>query len=396
MPRARPTPRKTAPKPAKPSAARQGQTKVTKSTRGTVTTTMARKPPWDRVRVDSWLDFQTKIERYLTGKWLFRGVGSARHELIPSVGRQRESVGYSLSGEKELFEQFRREALPFLSSRPSTPWEWLALAQHHGVPTRLLDWSESPLVSLFFAVWGSDDEDSAIYIVPRPGEDKLTSDPFAQRKIAFYYPGYVTPRLVSQRGVFTVHPTPNETYIPQGIKQIVIARRLKLEFRQKLDATGVHHAAIFADLEGLSRRLTAIQVFSTQTAKPPSLPSEVLHRGNPLDPQKGRWGGKPESDNWRLSAEVWEWTQDWYSIRLKVQPKPRARKRLHDSVTFYLHDSFRKPVVEVRPRKNQAVLMTAAYGAFTVGAVVKQDKTMLELDLAELPLAPELERFKKQ
>jgi hypothetical protein len=358
----------------------------------TVTPPTTEKAPWPRERVDSWLDFQTKIEPYLDGNWLFRGVASARHQLIPSVGRRRDGVAYSLRIEKDLFDKFKREALPFLASRPGTEWEWLALAQHHGVPTRLLDWSESPFVSLFFAVWGSDEEDAAIYIVPRPEVYELNEDPFTQKSPAFYYPGYVTPRLVSQRGVFTVHPAPADTYNPAGIKQIVIARSLKLEFRQKLDSTGVHHAAIFADLDGLARRLTALQVFSAPRKEPPTPPSGG--KGNPLDPQKGRWGGKPESGDWQLSAEVGELGPDWYSILLRVRPKSGSRKRLQSNVIFYLHDSFNKPVIEVRPRNNEAVHETAAYGAFTVGALVKKDGTQLELDLAELESAPK--RFREQ
>jgi hypothetical protein len=347
---------------------------------------------WPRERVDSWLDFQGKIEPYLDGKWLFRGVGSVRHQLIPSVGRRRDGVAYSLRLEQDLFDQFKREALPLLSSRPATEWEWLALAQHHGVPTRLLDWSESPLVSLFFAVWGSDEEDAAIYIVPRPEVRTLKKDPFVQEFTCFYYPGYVTPRLVSQRGVFTVHPDPIETYTPEGIKQIVIARSLKADFRQKLDSTGVHHAAIFADLDGLSRRLTALQVFSAPPSEQPIPPSGSFGKINPLDPQKGRWGGKPESGDWQLSAQVGEISPDWYSVLLRVRAKPGTGKRLQNSVIFYLHDSFNKPVVEVQPVNNEAVHKTAAYGAFTVGARVTQDDTLLERDLAELKSAPKLFR----
>jgi hypothetical protein len=347
----------------------------------------AAKVPWPRERVTSWLDFQTKIEDFLDGTWLFRGVGSVRHQLIPSVGRLRHTMNYDLQREKDLFEQFQREALPFLTSRPTTQWEWLALAQHHGVPTRLLDWSESPLVALFFAVWGGDAEDAAIYMVKRPREHRLSSDPFYQKEIAFYYPGYVTPRLVSQRGVFTVHPKPTETYIPDPIKQIVVGRRLKPEFRRKLDSSGVHHAAIFADLTGLSQRLTAVHFFAEKPTDSDAKPYRRLY--NPLDPQKGRWGGSPERGGWRLSAEVNELGVDWYSIVLTVQAKPGEQARLEDIVTFYLHSSFNQSLVKVQPQDGRAVHSMAAYGAFTVGAVVEQDGTRLELDLAELISVPE-------
>src|SRR5262245_48255555 len=81
--------------------------------------------PWQRVRVNSWAEFQSKIERYLDGNWLFRGVTSVRHNLIPSVGRDRNGVAYSPAMESQIFEQFKREALPFLPFRPASDWEWL-------------------------------------------------------------------------------------------------------------------------------------------------------------------------------------------------------------------------------------------------------------------------------
>src|SRR4051812_29705315 len=94
----------------------------------------ARRGLWKRRRVENWRQFQDVIEGFLDGNWLFRGVASVRHTLTPSVGRERGSYGYSLALEKSLFQQFKREALPFLAVRPANDWEWLALAQHHGVP----------------------------------------------------------------------------------------------------------------------------------------------------------------------------------------------------------------------------------------------------------------------
>jgi hypothetical protein len=370
------------------------------------------KGPWDRRRVQSWTQFQEHIAGYLDGNYLFRGVASVRFPLVTSIGRQREGYGYSLQREQALFEQFKREALPFLQARPVNNWEWLALAQHHGVPTRLLDWSESPSVSLFFAVWGNDEDDAGLYIIRRPDEVKpvdLEQHPFNVKHVAFFYPGYVTLRLVSQRGLFTVHPRPEEPYTRSDMQQIVIGKECKADFRRKLDASGIHHAAIMADLDGLSRRLVAVQGYratamlpaavvsssagaaravtfdkskTRKSAIPPSL------KVNPKDPQKGQWGGKNTDRGWAASAKVFNVDADWFKIELTVGAARGRRKRLTGHVVFHLHDSFAKSVRREPARNGKAVLALWAYGAFTVGILIESDGTMLELDLAEIQSAP--------
>lgn len=366
---------------------------------------------WKRVRVSRWADFQTEIEKFLDGNYLFRGVTSVRFPLIPSVGRRREGYGYSQGLEKSLFDQFKREALPFLSNRPHNNWEWLVLAQHHGVPTRLLDWSESPSVSLFFAVWGNDDDDAGLYIIPRPNEvPVLEADPLEVTDVHFFYPGYVAPRLVSQRGLFTVHPNPEAPYLPDGMQQIVIGKEAKADFRRKLDATGTHHAVIFADLDGLSRRLIALQGYRMAGATIPtdSAPSGpaidrakamARHRTgastetatrkiNPRDPQKGQWGEQSVRNGWIVTARVTQIVPDWFRIILAVAAEPNAGKVLTGRVTFHLHDTFTQPVVTVEASGGIAEYPCSAYGAFTVGILIESDGTPLEIDLADLESAP--------
>lgn len=360
--------------------------------------------PWKRHKVGSWKEYQDVIEEFLDGQWLFRGVTSVRHDLIPSIGRQRPEFGYSPEVERDLFEQFKREALPLLAGRPQNDWEWLALAQHFGVPTRLLDWSETPYVSLFFAVWGNDEEDSGLYIIKRPDRvPTLREDPFTVSEVSFFYPGYVTARLVSQRGLFTVHPDPAEIYKPDGMLQIVIDRDSKPEFRRKLDTTGVHHATIYADLDGLCRRLVAVRAHRASggsspapvsPAPVPAGPDEQRTKVNPLDPQKGQWGRLDRRGNWRLSAEVSEMSENWFEIALRVEAESPRGKKLTGPVEFHLHNSFHPAVHTVQARSGTARLELASYGAFTVGALVKADSTPLELDLAELESAPK--RFRAQ
>src|SRR5438552_2663311 len=77
----------------------------------------------------------------------FRGSTNRKHALVPTLGRHP----YKLEQEPILIKAFKQNAIQFVDQRPQSEWEWLFLARHHTVPTRLLDWTESPLIGLYFA-----------------------------------------------------------------------------------------------------------------------------------------------------------------------------------------------------------------------------------------------------
>ncbi len=87
---------------------------------------------------------------------IFRGHSDEAWDIEPVVDREEYKRAVDGSGRRRLeelvLEKFKQLAVPHIDSVPASDWEWLCLARHHQVPTRLLDWTENPLVALFFAI----------------------------------------------------------------------------------------------------------------------------------------------------------------------------------------------------------------------------------------------------
>lgn len=180
--------------------------------------------------IDSWKALMNLVSEHTSGQWIFRGVRDSSYELTPAIGRPgvRKAfddngsaipAGYSRDGERWIFDEFCRRARPLLEIEPQNRWEWLALAQHHRVPTRLLDWTRSPLVAAYFAVElaGSRACNTAIFATKRPSSPNAEwSDPVALGGLVLYYePPHIARRITAQQGVFTLHPEPTRPLTSQ-------------------------------------------------------------------------------------------------------------------------------------------------------------------------------------
>jgi type I restriction enzyme M protein len=169
------------------------------------------------------------------------------------------------------------------SSMPTNAWEWLSVAQHHGLPTRLLDWTHNPLAALFFAVSKHpkcDGQFIALRSVLRITET-MPEGPLKIDRPVKYYPNHVTPRIRAQEGVFIACAKledPLDASLPKGwkIERCLIPAGAKEELRYDLFRLGIHASSLFPDIDGLAARVSW-----QARVLPPRTPEKAMEDGDP-------------------------------------------------------------------------------------------------------------------
>ena len=110
-------------------------------------------------KIKSFKELHEALDGYRDNSlWLFRGHSSEKWDLVPKAGRSP----YDKHNDEETFYAWKRQAMIFLKESYND-WDMLTIAQHHGLATRLLDWSFNPLVAAYFAVKDFEDCDAVIY-----------------------------------------------------------------------------------------------------------------------------------------------------------------------------------------------------------------------------------------
>lgn len=128
------------------------------------------------IYIDSFEKYLKEIEEVTVPRPYFRGQAKRVSDgfvLVPSLGRPDFKVPRRLSDlfdfECRVLDTFANHVIGHVNHIPRNDWEMLALAQHHGLPTRFMDWTTNPLVALYFACRNAiNGADSAVYILTKP------------------------------------------------------------------------------------------------------------------------------------------------------------------------------------------------------------------------------------
>jgi hypothetical protein len=253
-------------------------------------------------------EMQKQLGVRLYGQTLYRGQEKAGWGLVPGIGRRRHLELYRAHGwdrdrmvadEWRMVQDFRRQAGAYLGRMPDEGWETWVLAQHHGIPTRLLDWTHSPLAALYFAVErpskDDDNDDSAVWLlylpkgllpppdvrVPKgfsiPPRDVERPHPMNVEEVRAYMPGHEVPRVRAQLGVFTVHPDPTEPLQPAHLPdtarlgKVVVKNSARQQIKFTLANYGISRQTLFPNLDGLAEsiRWTKIGAMENPAGDPP-------------------------------------------------------------------------------------------------------------------------------
>lgn len=235
------------------------------------------------VYADSW---QEPLRRFRS-TLAYRGVGRIGRDVRNGLSRVADNPA---SVEQHLLRNFRKYAQDRPEARFDSVWHWLALAQHHGLPTRLLDWTYSPLVALHFATERADaiGEDGVVWCVDyvqakkllpqklqaalnREGSDVFTPELLGcevrsldelaaigdDASLIFLEPPALDERIVAQYALFSLLTKPDagmDDWIGKhgGLcRRVLLPAAVKLEIRDKLDQANITERVLYPGLDGL-------------------------------------------------------------------------------------------------------------------------------------------------
>lgn len=211
--------------------------------------------------------------------YVYRGHANCDWKLIPMAGRDQ----FLLPNNRHIgrFNDWKSQAIAYQKELPENPWECLALAQHHGLATWLLDWSMNPLVALYFACCDSPNTNGMLHAFRASEFIDVEKSPIdAECKPGgMFLARSISPRMLNQRGCFTVHNPPDKIIDCErdpnctdrpNLMQFTVPASMKQEILKMLDDYGVNRATLFPDLDGLSSHINWKTAVTIKPEKPRS------------------------------------------------------------------------------------------------------------------------------
>jgi hypothetical protein len=227
-------------------------------------------PEYKSYTVHSFKEYQDIILSIPTTEFvLYRGQPFDK-PLLPKIARFQPSNVETV--EKEMLEDFKRRSVHLIDCQPINSWDWLALAQHHGMATRLLDWSENSLNALWFSMFTNSEltesEYSVVWGFNVPKEDIVNSsenvDPFQEGTTKVFKPNHITKRISAQLAWFTIHKYNSEKKFiafeenaeySEKLFKIKIEQGCFEECKKRLHNFGINSATMYPDIDGLAKHV---------------------------------------------------------------------------------------------------------------------------------------------
>lgn len=226
----------------------------------------------------TFFDFLAKYATPKNGtRRIFRGEKLIKYDLLPGIARPdlttSQGKKFAEKDEDLLLRHFKERAHLFLE-KGYDDLSLLVLAQHHGLPTRLLDWSYNPLVAVYMATEhdissekNESPESSAIYVwenYPKPkiGMKLSMHEIHNLQEVKVISPAHLDIRIVNQRGLFSLHPHPWKPFKSSEkikITKVEVARDYRRDLRKLINVLGINESVIYPGLDGLSRHLKWMQ-----------------------------------------------------------------------------------------------------------------------------------------